>query len=176
MPNPETKRPTIPDTVWAPLSAAALILFIGLVGLATHQPLLFPSLGPTAFLQTETPDQPSARPYNVVTGHLVGLLAGFLAVWVCGAGDAPSVLSVHQLTAPRVWASVLAILLTLLVGLLLRASHPPAAATTLLASLGGFSPTVQSTVTVMSGVLGVALLGEFLRLVRLRQQTGGSPP
>ncbi|BDP43735.1 hypothetical protein DAETH_37040 (plasmid) [Deinococcus aetherius] len=163
------RQPGIPQALWAPLSAGALILVIGLFGLAAHQPLLFPSLGPTAFLQTETPDQPSARPYHVVVGHLVGLLAGFFAVWVFGATGAPSVLATHDLTAPRVWASVLAVALTLLGGLVLHASHPPAAATTLLASLGGFPPTVRSTVTVMGGVLLVTLLGEVLRRLRLRQ-------
>nr|WP_244977120.1 HPP family protein [Deinococcus humi] len=143
--------------------------------MATHQPLLFPSLGPTAFLQTETPDQTSAQPYHVVIGHVVALLAGFLAVWVFGAADAPSVLATHDLTAPRVWASVLAVALTLLGGLLLRASHPPAAATTLLASLGGFPPTIKSATTVMGGVLLIALLGEGLRRLRLMQQATGSP-
>ena len=168
-------KPFIPDAVWAPISAGVLLLVVGVLGLVTHQPLLFPSLGPTAFLQTETPDQPSARPYNVVVGHLVALLAGFLAVWVFGAVDAPSVLATHELTAPRVWASVLAVALTLLGGLLLRASHPPAAATTLLTSLGGFPPTLHSAATVMSGVLLITLLGEVFRRLRLKQGAEGSP-
>jgi CBS-domain-containing membrane protein len=172
--DPEQK-PAIPDAVWAPISAGALMLVIGLLGLVTHQPLLFPSLGPTAFLQTETPEQPGARPYNVVVGHVVGLLAGFLAVWVFGATETPSVLATHDLTAPRVWASALAVALTLLGGLLLRASHPPAAATTLLASLGGFPPTLRSTATVMAGVVLVTLLGEGLRHIRLKQRATGSP-
>ncbi|MGI8748327.1 MAG: hypothetical protein ACR2J4_08280 [Deinococcus sp.] len=51
-------KPSIPETVWAPLSAGALMLVVGLIGLAAHQPLLFPSLGPTAFLQVETPGSP----------------------------------------------------------------------------------------------------------------------
>ncbi len=170
----EQRRKTVPEAVWAPLSAAALLLVIGLIGLAAHQPLLFPSLGPTAFLQTETPEAPSARPYNVVVGHLVGLLAGFLAVGVFQAASAPSVLATHELTAPRVWASVLAVALTLLGGLLLRASHPPAAATTLLASLGGFPPTLRSAATVMAGVLIVTLLREVLRRWRLRQKGAGA--
>jgi len=163
-------NPSIPDAIWAPLSAGLLILAVGLVGLGLHQPLLFPSLGPTAFLQSETPDQPSARPYNSIVGHLIGLMAGFLAVWVVGASNAPSVLSAHVLTAPRVWASVLAVGLTLLGGILLKASHPPAAATTLLAALGGFPPSLHSTVTVMGGVVLITLLGELLRRARLKQK------
>lgn len=159
----------VPKLLWAPVGAALLILIVGGAGLLWHQPLLFPSLGPTAFLQTETPQQPSAQPYNVVMGHLIGLLMGFLSVWVLGAGHAPAVLSTHELTAPRVCASVLAIGLTLAIGLLARASHPPAAATTLLASLGGFPPTWHSGLTVMAGVVIVALFGELLRRIRLRQ-------
>ncbi|MFC4453881.1 HPP family protein [Deinococcus sonorensis] len=169
---PETPPPSgrVPDTVWAPLAAGLLMLAAGLVGLGLQQPLLFPSLGPTAFLQAETPDQPSARPYNTLVGHLIGLLSGFLAVWLTHASSAPSVLSAHVLTAPRVWASVLAVILTLLGGLLLNASHPPAAATTLLVSLGGFPVSLHSAVTVMGGVLLVTLLGELLRQARLRQK------
>ena len=158
----------VSDRVWAPL-ASGLLLVAGGAGLLLQQPLLFPSLGPTAFLQTETPDQPSARFYNVCVGHLLGLLSGFLTVWVFGLTHAPSVLSTHQLTPPRVWASAVAIALTLLLGLLLRASHPPAAATTLLASLGGFPPTWHAGLSVMSGVLIVAVLGEGLRRYRSAQ-------
>ncbi|MGI8748328.1 MAG: HPP family protein [Deinococcus sp.] len=102
-------------------------------------------------------------------GHLIGLLSGFLAVWLLGATNAPSVLATHDLTSPRVWASALAVALTLLVGLLLRASHPPAAATTLLAALGGFPPSLRSFLTVMGGVLIVTLLEEVLRRARLAQ-------
>lgn len=167
-------RPTgaLPRVVWAPVAAALLILLIGGAGLLWQQPLLFPSLGPTAFLQTETPQQPSAQPYNVVVGHLSGLLMGFLAVWVMHAANAPGVLSSHELTAPRVWASVLAVGLTLALGTLVRAPHPPAAATTLLASLGGFAPTWRSGLTVMAGVVLVAVFGELLRRIRLAQRAG----
>ncbi len=41
----------IPDLIWAPIASGVLILLVGLLGLAAHQPWLFPSLGPTAFLR-----------------------------------------------------------------------------------------------------------------------------
>lgn len=158
---------SIPDVIWAPIASGSLVLLVGLLGLATHQPWLFPSLGPTAFLQAEQPDQPSARIYHTIVGHLCGLLSGILAVLLLGATTAPSVLSAHELTPVRVGASVLAIALNMLTGLILKASHPPAAATTLLVALGGFKPTVQDSLTVMIGVSIVAIAGEVLRRFRL---------
>ena len=158
----------VPDIVWAPLSAALLMGIVGLIGLLAHQPWLIPSLGPTAFLQTEQPEQPTARFYNTVMGHLHGLIAGVAAVLILGANAAPPVLSTHDLTPVRVWASVLAVGLNMLLGFVLKAFHPPAAATTLLVSLGGFKPTWQDAVTIMIGVLIVAIVGEALRRIRLK--------
>jgi hypothetical protein len=45
--------------------------------------------------------------------------------------------------------------------------HPPAAATTLLFTLGAFPPTWAGLGTVATGVLIVAALGESLRRARL---------
>ncbi|MBI3803108.1 MAG: HPP family protein [Nitrospirae bacterium] len=64
-------------------------------------------------------------------------------------------------------AAVLATGLMLLGVLLLRASHPPAAATTLLVALGGFKVSLHTLTVVVSGVLIVALVGEGLRRLRL---------
>jgi len=166
---PEHRWPAgVPDVVWAPMAAGALMLLVGGIGLAFRQPLLFPSLGSTAFLQTESPQLPGARFYNTVVGHGVGLAAGFLAMLVLGAQQAPSVLATQQFNpAPAI--GVLSIVLTLLVGYLLRASHPPAAATTLLVALGGFSPTITAIRTVVIGVLIIAIAGEALRRLRLGQ-------
>lgn len=165
---PKHYPPRVPDIVWAPLVAAFLMLIVGFIGVLAHQPWLFPSLGPTAFLQAEQPEQPTARFYNTVVGHLHGLVAGLFAVLILGANLAPPVLSTGELTPVRVWASVLAIGLNMLFGFLLKASHPPAAATTLLVSLGGFKPTWQDVITIVLGVLIVAITGELLRRFRLK--------
>ena len=141
----------IPDLIWAPVIAGVLMLVAGFLGLAAHQPWLFPSLGPTAFLQAELPKLPSSRFYNTIAGHLLGLGSGLVAVTLLGANIAPSALATGELTPIRVWASVLAVVLNLLAGLLLKASHPPAAATTLLFALGGFKPTLHDVVIVVMG-------------------------
>ncbi len=158
---------TVPDVIWAPLAVGGLIGAAGLFGLAVGQPWLFPSLGPTAFLQAETPEQPASSFRSTVLGHAVGLAAGFAAVYLFGQADAPSVMATEHLTLARVGASVVAVALTMLGGTVLKASHPPAAATTLLVALGGLKATASGAAAVAAGVLIIAALGEGVRRVRL---------
>ncbi len=164
---PPPRTIVVPDAVWAPLAVAGLMGAAGLFGLAVGQPWLFPSLGPTAFLQAESPEQPSSTFRATVIGHAVGLAAGFAAVYAFGLQDAPSVMATSQLTFARVAASVLAVGLTMLGKTCFKASHPPAAATTLLISLGGLKATASEAAAVAAGVLIVAALGEGVRRVRL---------
>jgi hypothetical protein len=158
--------PSQPEAIWAPLAGATLMLVVGLLGWAVGRPWLFPALGPSAYLQAEMPAHPSARWYNTVVGHLVGLLAGFAAVVMVNA-HGPAVLTTHVLTLDRVLASVLAVGLTILVCLLLKASHPPAGATTLLVALGTFK-TLEDGLNVMAGVVIIAVIGELIRKIRLQ--------
>lgn len=97
----------IPDEVQASFWEGGLLLIVGLLGLAAQMPLLLASLGPTAYEQTEMPHLRSSRPYNVVIGHMVALAAGFLAIALVHAWNAPKVLSAGQLTSARVWACVI---------------------------------------------------------------------
>ena len=153
----------VPDYIWTPLAAGGLVLFCGFLGLAFYQPWLFPSIGPTAFLLAHSPHQAASRSYNVVVGHLAGLVMGYVAVFACGATSAPALFPAGELEPARVWASALAVALTLALQIGLRASHPPAAATTLLVSLGGFKPTAHDAFAVVAGVVLVAVAGRFLR-------------
>lgn len=158
----------VPDILWAPIVVAGLIVTIGLLGVLFNQPWLFASLGPTAYLIAHTPEQPAAGFYNAVVGHLVAVASAFLVVALMGADNAPSLFVTHHLVGIRVLASALALGLAIIGELLLRASHPPAAATVLLITLGGFSVSFHSAMTIMAGVLFLALLGEPLRRLRTR--------
>ena len=62
-----------------------------------------------------------------------------------------------------VWAAVLSAVLTMLGLSLLKASHPPGAATMLRVALGGFDPNWHTAVTIVAGVLIRAVLGEGVR-------------
>ncbi|MEM5774419.1 MAG: HPP family protein, partial [Anaerolineaceae bacterium] len=127
---------------------------------------LFPSLGPSAYLQAENPAHPSTRFVNTVVGHLIGILSGFAGVFLFNAMNDPVALQEKQLTAGRMGAAVVAIALTLLICLLLKMTHPPASATTLLVALGSIK-TLMDAINVMIGVVIIAVLGELLRRVRL---------
>lgn len=167
---PKSNRPRpipVPDLIWAPVAVGGLVAAAGLFGLAVGQPWLFPSLGPTAFLQAESPELPSSNFRSTVVGHAVGLASAFVAVYLFGLADAPGVMATGHLTLARVGASVLAVALTMFGKTWLKASHPPAAATTLLISLGGLKATAGEAASVAAGVLIVAALGEGLRRVRL---------
>jgi len=148
----------------APALAAALVIgLIGLLGMWLDVPWLFPSLGPTIAIQAANPELPSARPWNVCAGHMIGLACAIAAIFVTGAAGEPSVASAHVLSGPRVAAAVLAVLLSTALQAAARARHPPAEATTLLFALGALQPELRSALAVAGGVALVALLGEPCR-------------
>lgn len=161
----------VPNAVWGPSAVALLVAIPGVAGYLLGQPWLFPGLGPTAFMQAESPHLPSARFYNVVMGHLLGMIAGFIAVALFDASSEPSVPFSHILSAPRLGAALVAVTLTVLGTALFHASHPPAATTALLITLGAMQATATTAGVICVGVLIVAAAGEALRQLRLRLLT-----
>jgi CBS domain-containing membrane protein len=125
----------------------------GLAALVTKEPLLFPSLGPTAFLFFDSPASPKASPRNTLIGHAVAILAGALSLAIFGLLRHPSIL-IEGVTLARVGAGALSVALTGAVLVLLQSSHPPSGATTLIVSLGLLTTSRQLIVL----MVGVALL------------------
>lgn len=58
-------------------------------------------------LQVHQPLDHSARLYRVLVGDAAGIVAGVAGVLIAQAGNEPSVLAANLLTWPRVWASVI---------------------------------------------------------------------
>ncbi len=138
----------------------ACLLALAVSGLAAYlfkQPLLFPSLGPTALLFFEQPMAPASSPRNTLIGHLVAILAGALSLAVFGLLDNPSILQ-EGVTLARVGAGALSVALTGAVLLLLRSSHPPTGATTLIVSLG-LLYTPHEMMMLMLGVVLLTVVG-----------------
>lgn len=171
---PGTQTPAaMLDAVWTPLAAATLIAAVGGAALLAGQPWLLPSLGPSAYMQAELSSHPASRAWNTVVGHAVALGAGFLAVLLVGAASDPAMLSADHLSGARMAAAVIAIALTALSLMPLRASHPPAAATALLVALGSLS-SLSDASHLMAGALVLACVGEAARRMRIGRRPSRS--
>lgn len=127
-----------PKLVWAvyvALNSFITIALLTLLALITHNPFVFPSLGPTAYLFFFTPMGESSSPRNAVLGHAIGLVCGFFAYTITGMHAFPQGFA-GEVYWPRIVASALALSLTGAVMVLLQVNHPPAGATTMIVSLG----------------------------------------
>ena len=139
------------------------LVAIGLSGgwaYLVKQPLVFPSLGATAFLIFETPMAEVGSPRNTIVGHTVGILAGALSLAIFGLLNAPS-LYVSGLTLARVGAMALAVALTGGVLRVIRAAHPPAGATTIIVA-SGLLHTPRQMLDVLIGVVLLTIAGWLL--------------
>ena len=111
---------------------------IAVMATAAHlarAPMIFPSLGPTAFLFFYTPLASAASPRNTIIGHAIGAAAGWVSLAALGLlDDGPAL--VTGVSWAYVIAASAALALTASLMALLDAPHPPAGATTLIVALG----------------------------------------
>jgi CBS domain-containing membrane protein len=156
----------IPDDIWAPFWEGALILIVGATAFASGHPWMFASLGPTAYEQAEKSDQKSARLYNVIVGHFVGLGSGFAGMAIVGAWNAITVTANTSLPFDRMTASVIAATLTTFVNLILDSGQPAALSTALLVTLGAYD-TPMGALWLAVGVVILGAIGEPVRRMRL---------
>lgn len=125
---------------WVRLFYVLINSFITIALLATlaqitKNPFVFPSLGPTAYLLFFSPLAEASSPRNAILGHAIGLICGYAAFALTGASHLPFGIQAG-IYGPRILAAALSLSTTGAFMVLLRASHPPAGATTLIVSLG----------------------------------------
>jgi CBS domain-containing membrane protein len=124
--------------VWAAfvfVNGFVTIAILAALAMVSGTPLIFPSLGPTAFLLFFTPGAPTATPRHTLYGHAIGIACGWAALWATGLEHAPAALA-EGVSPRRVLAAALSLAATGALMILARAAHPPAGATTLIISLG----------------------------------------
>jgi len=108
---------------------------LALLALVSRNPFVFPSLGPTAYLLFFSPLAKTCSPRNTIFGHAIGVICGYAAFVLTGAGALP--FGLHPgIFWPRILAAALSLSATGAFMVLLEVSHPPAGATTLIISLG----------------------------------------
>jgi CBS domain-containing membrane protein len=123
-------------------SAAALL---------TDEPLIFASLGSTAFILFFASISVQAAPKNVFCGQLIGLLCGLAGLVIFGLlGIAPTV---DEATWPRIGAVAIALGLSAALMVWLNIPHAPAAATAMAVALGDIEPPVQLLIFMAAVVL-----------------------
>jgi CBS-domain-containing membrane protein len=127
------------------------IALSGLLAWLLKEPLVFPSLGATAFLFFETPMAEVASIRNTIIGHAVGAGVAFVWLNVFGLVGEPSAIA-EGFTADRVACVALSLGFTGGILRLLRAAHPPAGATTVIVSIGLLTEWDELLI-LMSGVL-----------------------
>lgn len=138
--------------LFALVNGVISIAIMSAAAVLTGQALIFPSLGPTAFLLFYTPTVPAASPRNTICGHAIGAAAGYLSLVVFGLTAAPPALAT-EVTWARVGAAAMSLGLTSGLMVWLRVPHPPAGATTLIVSLGILRQPVQLLVLMIAVVL-----------------------
>ncbi|MDI3389562.1 HPP family protein [Streptomyces sp. B-S-A8] len=127
------------------MSVVALTV-LAAIGIWMDQAVLIPPLAASMALIAGASTTPLAQPRNVVGGHIIAALTGYLVIAIAGSGF---------------WSSAVAGGLALGVMLLCRVSHSPAAATAVIVGLD-HPPAAQflsllvlaSVILVAIGVLG----------------------
>jgi CBS-domain-containing membrane protein len=163
------RRPGAPRA--SPLVVAGFAFFAGAASIgvmaaaawATRQPLIFPSLGPTAFLMFYAPRSPASCPRNAIVGHSIGVASGYVSLLAFGLRHATPALA-RGITLPWVGAAALSLALTGGLMAALRVPHPPAGATTLIVSLG-ILPRPAELLTLLAAVVCLLLLGVVINRI-----------
>ncbi len=119
------------------LSGSTALGTIALAAYLINLPLLFPPLGPSAFILFHTPMSAAASPKNFILSHSLAVVVGLWSLYLflilfpeAGLAD------VTVMNWYRIFAVALATGLTSSVMIVVKCAHPPAAATALIAVMG----------------------------------------
>jgi CBS-domain-containing membrane protein len=146
-----------PRPVWAGFVCVNCFIAIALmsaVAMISHSPFVFPSLGPTAYLFFFTPRAPAASPKHAICGHLIGLICGWLSLWLTGLENSRS--QTTNMTLRPALAAAISLGSTGALMVLLNVGHPPAGATTLIVSLG-FITRIRHLLVIEAAVAALSL-------------------
>lgn len=116
------------------INCAITILILGAIAVVSHEPMVFPSLGPSAFVLFFLPLGVQSAPKNVVLGQLIAVVCGIGALLTFGLYGRPP--NLDDISWHRVLAAALALSLTAVLMVLFNVLHAPAGATAMIVALG----------------------------------------
>lgn len=119
----------------AAVNGAVAILIISLFAWLTDLPLLFPVLGPSAFILFSKPFSADAAPRSVVGGHFVAMAVA-VGAWQLVSTLYGRPVSIEQAQWPTFLSAALALAVTCMLLVRLSCPHAPACASALLVALG----------------------------------------
>jgi CBS-domain-containing membrane protein len=139
------------------VAGATALAIISILAYLTDLPLLFPQLGPSAFILFYTPMSETASPRNVIVSHVISVFAGLIFLWFFATlqpeGNLfdPAVMDGH-----RIVVIALAMGFSCVAMVLLQCIHPPAAASALIAAMG-YLQTVEQVLGIIAAVILIVL-------------------
>ena len=132
------------------VNGSLAILLIGLFAWLTDLPLVFPALGPSAFILFSSPLSAAAAPRSVIMGHFVCLGVG-TGVWHIASYLAGSGISYENHDWPLFVSATVAMAIVCWLMVRLACPHPPACASCLVVAIGAVTNSVD--IVMMFGVL-----------------------
>ena len=127
-----------------------LVLFIAFMVLRFEHAVIIASIGATAFIVFSMPDSVTAKPRNVVGGHLVGLALGTVSTLV----PQPDLIYSAIVYSVAVGA-------TMFIMVVSDTEHPPAAGTALGIAISGYS--LNAAIAVITGAVLMSVAHHFLK-------------
>lgn len=176
------KRKNIADINSAYRSSAPYVVvcsfltmgIIGVVAVWRREPFVFPPLGATLFVLFAFPMAQEATPRNVIGGHLLGLIAGIIALLIFGLINVPP--DTTDLDWDRLGSILLGLTLALSLLMGLRFLHIPAVATALVVAMGLLSKP-EDWVFMFVGAVFVAVIAVVInRIVGIPQPLWETEP
>lgn len=151
------------------INGLVTIAILSLLAYFTGDYFIFPSVGPTAILFFMSPKAETVQPKNVLIGHAIGIICGYLALVVTGLTSASSIVA-GGVTFHRVIAASLALSFTGAIMVAARTPHAPAGATTLIIALGFITRPFDL------GVIELAVFLLVLQALAINRLAGVSSP
>ncbi len=147
------------------VAGATALGIISILAFMTNLPLLFPQLGPSAFILFYTPMSEQASPRNVLLSHLLAVGIGLLLLWLCAQAFPDVHLTDSSvLNWQREIVVACAMGLACLLMVLFNCVHPSAAASAPIASLG-FLKSPGHVLGIAAAVVLLLLAAQFFNRI-----------